>query len=191
MNRKLAFAGIVLSLVALITGCSSKETEQTSWSAPQWMAEQKQMEEQFVLNLQSCMDSKGWSLTVDSAGGFLEPFSSTDEMERAKVDGDACLNEQGIDPSFLSEPLTDASLRKMYTYDVDTYDCLVAQGIKMQNKPPSEDVYVEQALAAQSGIETPDSWWPYGDEVFTSLNESQVKELKESCPERWTFMDLR
>lgn len=154
------------------------------------MAEQAQRAEQFVVVLQACMDARGWQLTVDESAGFEEPFTSESELARAGADRDACLVEQGIDTSFVSEPLTTQTLTAMYRYDVDTYECLVVQGVDLERRPPSVDRYVENGLAAQSGEPVGDPWWPYGDPAVLRLGQQEVAELQDVCPERWTFGGL-
>jgi hypothetical protein len=174
----------------LAAGCAPSPTTpapDSSWSEPGWMAEQAQRREQFVVRLQACMDGHGWQLTVDGSAGFAEPFASQDEAERAGADRDRCLVEQGVDASFVSQPLTAESLRSMYRYDVDTHACLLAQGVELERRPPSVDRYVEEGLAAQSGEPVDGSWWPYGDPALLTLGRQDVAELQEACPERWTF----
>jgi hypothetical protein len=179
------------ALVALVVaGCAPSPTTpapDASWSEPGWVAEQAQRAEQFVVRLQACMDGRGWQLTVDESAGFAEPFASQAEAERAGADRDACLVEQGIDTSFVSEPLTAETLRAMYRYDVDTHACLVAQGVELERRPPSVDRYVEEGLAAQAGEPVGDPWWPYGDPALVPLGQQAIAELQEVCPERWTF----
>ncbi|WP_448058951.1 hypothetical protein [Cellulomonas hominis] len=184
---------ILLAVAAMSVGsCSApgQHTTDSPWSAPTWMAEQAQQQEQFVVRLQACMDSKGWNLTAGESAGFAEPFSDSAEMERAGADRDACLGEQGIDPNILAKPLTESTLRTMYAFDVDTHECLVAQGIEMEGAPPTVDRYVEEGLAAQAGVPVDDPWWPYGDPAILGLDEQGVAELKQVCPERWTFASL-
>lgn len=155
------------------------------------MAEQAQQMDAFLPTLQACMDSRGWNLTMDESSGVLEPFSSDDEMYRARADSDSCLREQGIDPHQFDNPLTETQLRTRYGYDVDTYQCLVAQGLRMEQQPPSEDVYVERALASSAGTDDgAASWWPYFDPAVDSLGRERIAELELVCPARWTFADL-
>jgi hypothetical protein len=152
------------------------------------MAEQAQAREQFVPTLQACMDGKGWNLTVDESSGIVEPFYSEEEMYRASADKDECLLDQGIDTGQYERLPTEAELRSMYVYDVDTYDCLVAQGVKMEDEPPSVEVYVEQGLnpgGSQQGIS--ESWWPYFDPAILAMSQDEVAQLEQVCPVRWVF----
>lgn len=154
------------------------------------MAEQTQAREQFVPTLQACMDGKGWHITVDEHAGIAEPFYSDEEMDRASSDIDACLLEQGIDMNQVVSDLalTEASLRSMYSYDVDTYECLVAQGVDMQDEPPSVDVYVEQGLNTDdSQQDISQSWWPYFDPAIMAMSQDEVAQLEQVCPVRWVF----
>lgn len=179
---------IVASAWPLLSGCSSDaESSATVWEAPAWMADQAQGRESFISRLQACMDAKSWDLTVDESGGFNEPFSSEEEMMRASDDGQDCLAEQGIDVSALEKPLTEADLSVMYTQDVDTYECLVAQGVEMERTPPGVDLYVEAGLSGQAGAPLPDPWWPYGDQAIMSMPQGEVEQLRQVCPERWVF----
>jgi hypothetical protein len=186
-----ACASSMLVLIIPLAACGKSATpDAEGWTQPAWMSQQLQDEEVFVANVQSCMDAKGWNLTVDASGGFAEPFSDEAEMKRAADDVHSCLADQGIDVTQFEQPLTDSALRTMYRYDVDTYECLAAQGLDMQDPPPSQDAYVESALAAQDGQEADDSWWPYYDPAVTALSSSEVADLQQVCPERWTFAAL-
>lgn len=183
-------ASLVLALLAC--GCTSSSGEapdEGAWEEPSWMAEQEQQREQFVATLQACMDAAGWNVTVDDDAGFVEPFSDSDELDRAVADSNACLAEQGIDVSTY-ETLTEAELRTMYPYDVDTYECLQAQGVDMQESPPSIDAYVEQGLATLSDGSVELGWWPYGDPALSSKSQDEIAVLHQVCPERWTFASL-
>lgn len=179
-------------LALLAAGCTAhpdEASDASAWEEPAWMAEQEQQREQFVATLQACMDSAGWNVTVDGDAGFVEPFSDRDELDRAIADSNTCLAEQGIDPSTY-ETLTETELRTMYPYDVDTYECLVAQGIDMQERPPSVDTYVEQGLATLSDDNEETGWWPYGDPALLSITPDEAAALQQACPERWTFASL-
>lgn len=186
----IAATGVVGGVLAvLLAGCGGGSPAPTSdWTAPAWMAEQMQAREQFVPTLQACMDGKGWNLTVDESAGFAEPFYSREEAERALADSHDCMRDQGIDPDQINFGQTEADLRTMYSYDVDTYDCLVAQGVAMEKKPPSVDVYVEEGLipgGAQKDIS--ESWWPYFDPAILAMSQDEVAQLEQVCPTRWVF----
>ncbi len=143
-----------------------------------------------MATLQACMDARGWNRTMDESGGMLEPFSSDDEMQRAGADRDSCFSEQGIDHQLDGSP-TEAQLRTMYRYDVDTYECLAAQGLRMEQQPPSADAYVERALADANGTDGGgESWWPYFYPAVDSLGRERIAELEIVCPTRWTFATL-
>lgn len=153
------------------------------------MSDQALAREQFVPTLQACMDAKGWHVTVDEHAGIAEPFTSQDEAERATADKTACMLEQGIDPAAYETGPTETELRAMYPYDVDTYRCLVAQGVPMEQEPPSIDVYVEQGLPTgdDGARDNSDSWWPYFDPAVLALPQAEVAALEQVCPTRWVF----
>ena len=175
------------ALTALTSGCSAPPPATAEqWTPPAWMTEQAQAREQFVTTLQACMDARGWSLTVNASGGFEEPFTDQEEGRRAVADSDACLREQGVDPDAFGSAPTESELRATYPYDVDTYECLVAQGVEMAQRPPTEDVYVEQGLGGDSR-ELAESWSPYLDSAVQALPAERIAELEQVCPARWTF----
>ena len=174
--------------VALLSACTAQGDgpEVSEWTAPAWMTEQAQAKERFVPRLQACLDSKGWNVTVDESAGVLEPFSSEDEMLRASVDIDACLLEQGIDPTRFKSGNSEADLRVMYRQDLDTYECLVAQAVDLEQKPISEEKYVELGLSGENASLS-ESWLPYLDPAILKMEEADVADLKRICPERWSF----
>lgn len=155
------------------------------------MADHTQRREEFIPRLQACMDGRGWNLTVTESAGFEEPFvSGSSESGRATADRDECLAEQGVDVSVYDNPLTEAHLRTMYAYDLDTYHCLLARGVGLEHEAPSVETYVEEALASQAGESTDGYWWGYLDPVILAMRQSEVAELHLMCPERWVFASL-
>lgn len=190
--------GVVIVLVAGIAcvGCAGAEAQPEAsgqWTAPAWMASQKQEVEQFVDRLQTCMDNKGWNLTMDEFGGMAEPFTSDEELNRAVNDSDACLADLGFDMDVVaSTTVTEKQLREDYQRDIDTYQCLVNAGLKMQD-PPTEDVYVENGLSlyndevSAEGADLDQTWLPYLDPAVLSVGEDDLERLRVNCPERWSL----
>lgn len=187
---KLRSVVLVICGGLILQGCAPATDQESAWTAPEWMAEQAQAREEFTVQLQSCISSKGWELTVDESGGFVEGFDSETEMERAKQDSDACLLEQGIDPSTF-DTITEEELRVMYKYDQDTYECLVAQDVEMERDFPSVDTYVEQGLRAGDSQDDEEVWTPYLDQGVLSLPQEKLAQVQQSCPERWGFARLK
>lgn len=151
-----------------------------------WEQDYRNNPEAFVRKLQSCMDGKGWHVTVDENGGFLEAFTSEEELQRAVDDKDQCLVQMGFDDELgATGVLTEKQLRDIYRIDIQTHKCLVKQGLQMA-PPPSEETYVERTIRSMSGEED-FSWYPYLDDSVIQLSEERIAQLKKKCPERWTF----
>lgn len=176
----------LLAVMLALAGCASAPEDDIEWVEPGWMAEQVQAREQFVLDLQSCMDSKGWDLTVDEYGGSAEPFESAAEAERARDDTDECILDLGYDLTGFDEERTVDDSRARYQQELDVYHCLRHQGVVMEQEPPSEEIFVEQRL---SGGTSEQMWWPYGDPGVLELGTERVAELHQVCPEPWVFAD--
>lgn len=177
------YVAAMCGLAFLAAGCQSSgpESENQGWEEPGWMAEQADMRERFTVDVQSCMDSKGWELTVDSYGGFAEPFSSPEEREHAASDRNACLEQLGYDISTFDEAPSRDTLSSLYDRYLDTYECLVHEGVEMEQEPPSKEVWIEARL---SGGE---AWTPHLDDGVVLAGEERYAELEQLCPEPWPF----
>lgn len=173
----------VLGIVVMVAGCQSTGTgpEAHDWQEPGWMAEQADMRERFTVDVQSCMDSKGWELTVDSYGGFAERFSSQEEREHAAADRDACLEDLGYDTSMFDEAPGQEALATLYDRYIDTYECLVHEGVEMEREPPAKDVWIEARLSGGG------PWTPHLDDGVVLAGEERYAELEQLCPEPWPF----
>jgi len=184
VHRSLANLALVLAAAITLAGCSSAAEDDVEWVEPEWMAEQEQQREQFVIDLQSCMDARGWNLTVDEYGGSSEPFESAEEAERAREDTDECLLDLGYDLAGFGEERTVADFRERYQQELEIYRCLRHEGVAMEHDPPTEDVFIEQHL---SGGDSTQVWWTYGDPGVLELGAEAVAELQQSCREPWVF----
>lgn len=176
-------AGLLCSAM-LLGSCSAPAPEQAQWTEPEWMAEQAQEREQFVLDLQACVTDRGWNVTVDEYAGVVEPFESREEAERYGSDSDDCLTALGQDVSRFDDGPTVEQLREHYQRELDVRDCLVHQGVRMQAEPPAEEQFVEQSL---QGVDDGLGWWAYGDPGVTELGQAEVAQLQQHCPEPWVF----
>lgn len=147
------------------------------------MEEQASARDEFVLGLQGCLDSKGWTVTVDQFGGAAESFSSQEESDRFTVDRDDCIDGLGFGIPAGGKP-TIADAENRYEQEVSIRECLLAQGIEMEQEPPAKDVFVEQVVNPD-----PDElgWWAYLDPAVLALDEDEVTQLKDLCPEPFIF----
>lgn len=183
-RRRRAAAPALVAGLAVLAGCTSAPQVDAPWVEPDWMADQAQQVEQFVLDLQGCVEASGWNVTVDEYAGVDEPFSSQEEAERFRTDADACLLALGHDPSSFDGEPTVADLQRSYEHEVDVHRCLVHQGVEMSEEPPGEDRFVEQRLRPGSDDE---AWWAYGDPAVLALDAAELARVRQSCPEPWVF----
>ncbi|WP_165350521.1 hypothetical protein [Xylanimonas protaetiae] len=135
------------------------------------MAEAVQNREEAVLALQSCLDAKGWAVTV---------------LPDASVVGDKDEDSDRFDADFAQcsgagEPVeyTESTARQEYGRWVDVAACLRAQG-RTVSEAPSEDTWVDLALKNASGTLEPGEslWLPY-------LEVAPTAELEKECPQPW------
>jgi hypothetical protein len=150
------------------------------------MAEKVQADEERISGHQACINTKGWDIIIDWEGGMDVSNLNDSEMERLSNDLHSCFDELGYtrDDSFPDE----ADLRLSYQRQLETRECLIANGIKVETVPPSEDVWVDEALkfwaAVQAGesppVESGDSWSAYDDVINQGLYS---EELVRICPQ--------
>lgn len=177
------FIGGALTVGVLVTGCQATASapEPTAWEEPAWMAEQAEMREQFTVDVQACMDAKGWELTVDSYGGFAERFDTREELNRASADRNDCVEEAGYSVDFFDDELSREALSTLYDKHTDTYECLLHEGVEMEETPPAKEAWIENMLQGQ------ESWIPHLDAAVVLAGEQRAAELKELCPAPWPF----
>ncbi|MFC4613442.1 hypothetical protein ACFO3K_01830 [Cellulomonas algicola] len=185
MARAAVRAAVVSILALTAAGCSADEAPvETEWKPPAWFAEQAREREEVAAKMQTCMDAKGWTVTLDEYGGAAEPFTSEDEANRFSEDSMACQEEAGRRLGALTED----ELREAYTRDVDTMMCLRNEGFDMAD-PPTVDTYVESRLADPP---PDDLWVPYTDPAVQgalesgSLSADGLVELERTCPQNWS-----
>lgn len=151
-----------------------------AWQRPAWFAEHTLLRETYRDQLQSCLNDRGWEVTVDLNIGVVEPFTR-EELERFKPDKQACVEELGIPDS--PTTWTADSLRERYTMDLDTWQCLRQQGFELE-QPPTEEAYVEQMLAVYrgEGAGPAATWYPYEEWQLRSLTGPELEEMELTCP---------
>lgn len=174
------------TLLAAIGACGSPDASPESaaqWTPPAWFAEQARQREEMAASLQSCMEQLGWAVTMNEFGGTDTPFTDGDELARFESDSADCQEQAGRDLS----QRTEEEIRQDYQKDLDTLECLRAQGFDMAD-PPSEESYVESRLATPP---PDDAWLPYGDPaiqdalVSGELTDEDVAALERKCPQNW------
>jgi len=171
---------VALSLVAIagLIGCSSAvdPLPSSSWTDPPWVAEQAAQREEYRAALQSCLDGKGWHVTVNLDGGIDEPLTS-DEYSQFMADQGACRQSMGLSAEGI--PATLDELKVNYSQWLDVRNCFIAHGVQM-GPPQSEDAWLD---AAQSG--GGDLWLPYSDPALEALSMDEQDALKALCPQPW------
>lgn len=123
----------------------------------------------------SCMVDRGWDATATGDGGIS---STIPEGQDESYDADLakCQEKNGFD--ILAPALSEPELRRLYLMELDTAECIRAEGLD-PGSPPSEQSFVDMALVNGN------AWDPYAA-VYTTSN-SQVSEdeyfaLLKKCP---------
>ncbi|WP_454050311.1 hypothetical protein [Cellulomonas sp. Marseille-Q8402] len=145
------------------------------------MAEQAQRQAEYREGLQACVTARGWNVTVDGAGGVVEPFDDAD-YPLWEADRDACRGELGLGAAMGA--LTRERAALVYERQVDTWRCVRDAGHEVP-PPPSEEAFVEELTGSgERGAPGATEWGPYGD-LPRRLPAAEMNELVEECPEPW------
>jgi len=128
--------------------------------------------EEHVLYIVSCIESAGFSVTLDPSGPAIEaaPGAQVDQFRQVQA---AC-EQPAIDSGLVAAP-TYASkefLAAQYQAMLITYQCLIDRGYPT-SEPPSEQAYVDRAV----------SWHPY--EVLSGPDHEAAEQV---CP--WDLTTL-
>jgi hypothetical protein len=179
-----ARAGACAALAALtlvsVSACTTDDQPAAAeYTPPAWFAEQARAREEMASKLQTCMDAKGWTVTLNEYGGAAEAFTTEEELDRFNEDSMQCQIESGRNVA----AVTEAELRADYRRDVDTMRCLRNEGFDVAD-PPSEDAYVESRLAT---VPPDDLWVPYDDPALQDvLGTGDAAALERTCPQNWS-----
>ena len=172
----------VVATVGLAGCVSPGPAPSASWVNPPWVAQQAAEREEYRSQLQSCMNGKGWDVTLNQYGGVDEPFTSNDEVTRFVSDTEQCRVSMGY-PA-VSGTATLDELKQNYSQLLDTRACLVAHGVNMAPPAQSEDAWVE---ASQAGVELGYVWHPYNDPALLALSMDEQNALEALCPQPWSM----
>jgi len=192
--RSLGVAALALAVAALTAACSSDDdggAAAPAYTAPAWFAQQAQDREQARNALQSCLDGKGWTVTVNEFGGADEPFSDDVELTRYHADMVDCRASVGLS----DRAPTREQAEQAYHGMLDTAACLRAQGFEVSGAP-SEQTWVEAFLAASSDTATAggatsasDVWEPYGELIAAAQGDetrlARISATEQTCPQWW------
>jgi len=149
---------------------------------PPWVAEQAAQREEYQAGLQSCLDGKGWQVTVDLDGGIEEGFTDQNEFARLTTDIKACRVSMGYSADGV--PATVDELKVFYSQLLDTRACLVAHGVAM-GPPPSEDAWIDAQQPGTDAQSGDADWHPYNDPALEALSMDQQNALEALCPQPW------
>lgn len=180
--RSALSAGIAAAAICVtVSGCSlgsdTPAGPTAAWSEPAWFAEQAREREDVTAALQGCMDSKGWSLTIDASGGISENLAALPDPEAAISDVEACMAAL---PQHGAVIVDDAYLRDvLYPQHLDTYACLVAHEIT-PDPPPDVELFVETHLAEDPQTEP---WTAWGGGWTAELSFDELSALEQTCPQ--------
>lgn len=180
---RLVMAAVAAITLAGLAACSAPAgpatTPSASWVDPPWVAEQAAQREEYRAQLQSCLDGRGWHVTVDLNGGIVEPFTDATEFSRFESDKQACRVSMGYSADGL--PATPDELKLQYEQLLDVRNCLIAHGLDMAEPSQSEDAWID---AAQTGAV---DWAPYNDPAIDALPLDEQEELwTVVCPQPWS-----
>ena len=199
-HRIVAASALALTATSLVAACSSGSDAPaaTAYAAPAWFAQQAQEREQARVALQTCLDGKGWSVTVNEFGGASEPFSDDAEMTRYHADMVDCRASAGLS----DQAPTQQQAEQAYRGALDTAACLRAQGFEVPDAP-SEQSWVEAFLTASSDAATAGGtaeagddnvtssqvWSPYGELVAAAQDDqaqlTKISDAEKTCPQWW------
>lgn len=155
----------------VLTACPMPAWPGFDWDPPAWLAEEVAARATVRGDLQTCMDARGWELTMDEWGGAAEPFTSPGDLERFGVDRDACLGLV-VDalPADARGPAVPA-----YDRDLTTWYCLRAQGYDLAPAPSREEYERGADLT------------PYLDPALAGMTRAPLAALHDVCPDRWSL----
>ncbi|HLS15659.1 MAG TPA: hypothetical protein VK095_14205 [Beutenbergiaceae bacterium] len=179
-KRRNTVAGLLAVGALMLAGCQQSDAD-VDWTEPSWVAEQRAEQEEYMTSLQSCVEGRGWNVTITPEGGVEEPFDN-DEVDDWEEDKFACLESLGYD----AEPTYDEErIRLLYSRLIDTRECLVTHGHDLP-APQDEETYVENTLRLmQEGDAGGDIWHPYNHDSFHELDREELEELEAQCPQPW------
>ena len=140
---------LLLSVAACAAGPGPVEpTRTTTYERPAWMDEQLAEDARLVARQSRCLTDRGVEFQADDLGGFY----AIDPALAAALDDalDECT--RSILGSAYRAPLTTSQLHGLYERQLDTRECLLAQGYSIP-EPVSESDFVESQGMAWSAYE--------------------------------------
>lgn len=140
---------LLLSVAACAAGPGPVEpTRTTAYERPAWMDEQLAEDARLVARQSRCLTDRGVEFQTDELGGFyaVDPALAT-TLDDAL---DECT--RSILGAAYRAPLTTSQLHGLYERQLDTRECLLAQGYSIP-EPVSESDFVESQGMAWSAYE--------------------------------------
>ncbi|KLN34413.1 hypothetical protein FB00_12755 [Cellulosimicrobium funkei] len=140
---------LLLSVAACAAGPGPVEpTRTTAYERPAWMDEQLAEDARLVARQSRCLTERGVEFQTDELGGFyaVDPALAT-VLDDAL---DECT--RSILGAAYRAPLTTSQLHGLYERQLDTRECLLAQGYSIP-EPVSESDFVESQGMAWSAYE--------------------------------------
>lgn len=166
----LTVMGGVLTLV--LAGCTSTQTAQDGTAPLENDSQALSAVDQNLMDMQRCLKDRGWEVEIDldedSIGFSGGSADQADAYQSAYEECDALHPLEVIDVADMS----DEELRAEYDYEVETYECLIEQGVQ-PTEPSSFEAFKEGLLADGR------AWSAYdGVEVGGSKHRQLIK----ACP---------
>ncbi|MES2866924.1 MAG: hypothetical protein V4703_09220 [Actinomycetota bacterium] len=175
-NTKKAFGvlGIAVGLV-MLAGCSAAGPDPEP-EASSSTSSQQQVSDSFAEKfpdsqvLADCLNEKGWDVTLNEATGGVGFEGTTEQVDQYEIDQAECAPE---DDSIPLEDFTSEQWTALYEMELETTECLRAEGIAIEGAP-SEQVFIDRYTSA-------DPWMSYA--FVGDVGSDRWDELNRLCPQ--------
>ncbi|GAB3615907.1 hypothetical protein GCM10027416_04640 [Okibacterium endophyticum] len=172
-NAKRAFGALSIAVaLVMLTGCAVTEPA----GEPSSTLSQPQAGDSFAekypdsQTLADCLNEKGWDVTLNEATGSVEFEGTTEQMDQYEIDQAECMPE---DDSIPLEELTSEQWTALYEMELETAECLRAEGIEIE-EAPSEQVFIDRYKSS-------DPWTSYT--FVGDVSSDRWDELNTLCPQ--------
>lgn len=162
------FSSLALSWVVALVGCTGPvPAPPSSPSASVSKAQQS------VLDLYSCLQTKGWPVEVSDDGMGIELTGiPSDQVDRYNADAAECKKNQPA-PTPLSQQ-AEQWWRDWYQAEVATNQCLAKEGVSVTD-PPSFQAFKEAHLNGKG--------WTAWEAVDPAIGKVGYQALERACPQ--------
>jgi len=177
--RNFAVIGTVCATLLLsISGCSNDSAGNPS--AAHSSADTSGLPKSPVTDrLVECMKDAGWDVARSWQGGIESDTIPADQQSAYQAANDKCSKTSGWADA--NGDLTEAQVRELYTQEVASHECLVADGVDSA-EPPSEQTYMDT-------FHTKKQYFAFLP-GFDSLGQSEMQAAVRKCPPPTWFLNV-